>query len=179
MFIQKHFPFSVINIETFCIGKALEARALKLDFLPIKVCIITVYRSRNGNFQYFIKGTDNLKIYKPNVQLIICGDINFSWNLKKQEVNNTINLYNLVSVMNFHTRVKNNSRSAIDNVFLDTTQLEKYTICSMVNGSSDHDAQILQLHVVNLNSKRNNYKITTTRKIDFNSTNEFKDKTEY
>jgi hypothetical protein len=72
--------------------------------------------------------------------------------------------------------VKNNSRSATDNIFLVTTQSEKYTICSMVNCLSDHDAQKLELYVVNLNSKRNNYKIITIRKFDFNSVNEFKDK---
>jgi len=46
----------VSNIEKLCKDKELEACALKLDFLSIKVCIITVYRSPNGNFQYFIKG---------------------------------------------------------------------------------------------------------------------------
>jgi len=79
MFIQKYLPYLVINVEEFCKDKELEACAVKLDFLSIKVCIITVYRSPNGNFQYFIKGLDNLikKIYKPDVQLIICGDINY------------------------------------------------------------------------------------------------------
>jgi hypothetical protein len=86
---------------------------------------------------------------------------------EKQEVNNILNLYNLVSVINFPTKVKNNSRSAIDNIFLDKIQFEKYTICSMVNGLSDHDVQMLELYVVNLNSKINNYKIITIRKIDF------------
>ena len=46
----------------------------------------------------------------------------------------------------------------------------------MVNGLSDHDALMLELHVVNLNSERNNYKTLTTGKIDFNSINVFKDK---
>ena len=59
MFIQKHLPFLVINIEKFCKDKELSC-ALKLDFLSIKVCIITVYSSPNGNFQYFIKGLGNL-----------------------------------------------------------------------------------------------------------------------
>jgi hypothetical protein len=35
---------------------------------------------------------------------------------------------------------------------------------------------MLELHAVNPNSKRNNYKNITVRKIDFNSINEFKDK---
>ena len=49
----------------------MEACALKLDFLSIKVCIIIVYRSPNGNFQYFIKSLDNIikKMYKQNVFL--------------------------------------------------------------------------------------------------------------
>jgi len=55
MFIQKLFPYSVINVQKFCKDRELEVCALKLDFLSIKVCIITVYKSPNGNFQYFIK----------------------------------------------------------------------------------------------------------------------------
>jgi hypothetical protein len=50
--------------------------------------------------------------------------------IEKQEVNNILNLYNLVGVINFPMRVKNNSRSAVDKIFLDTTQFEKYTTCS-------------------------------------------------
>ena len=46
----------------------------------------------------------------------------------------------------------------------------------MVNGLSHHDDQKLELYVVNLNNKGNNYKIITIRKVDFNSINEFKDK---
>jgi len=64
-------------------------------------------------------------------------------------------LYNLVSVITFPTSVKNNSRSAIDNVFIDTTQFGMYTMGSIANDLSDHDAQMLELHVVTLNSKRN------------------------
>jgi len=78
--------------------------------------------------------------------------------------------------MNFPTRVKNNSRSATDNTFIDTTQFEMYTTGSIVNGLWDHDAQMLELHVVNLNSKTHNYKTITIRNTDFNSINEFKDK---
>ena len=87
-----------------------------------------------------------------------------------------LNLYNLVSVINLPTRVKNNSRSAIDNIFLDTNQFGRYTTGSTVNGLLDHDAQMLELYVVNLNSERNNYKTISIRKIDFNLINEFKEK---
>jgi hypothetical protein len=109
---------------------------------------------------------------------MICGDININHFIEskgKQELNNILNSYNLVSVINFPTRVKNNSRSAIDNIFLDSTQFGKYT-CSMVNGLSDHDAEMLELYVANLNTETNNRKTITIRKMDFNSINEFKDK---
>ena len=41
---------------------------------------------------------------------------------------------------------------------------------SIANDLSDHDAQMLELHVVTLNSKRNNYKTITIRNTDFNPT---------
>ena len=107
------------------------------------------------------------------------GDININYLIEskeKQELNNILNSYNLLSVINFPTRVKSNSRYAIDNIFLDTTQFGRYTTCSMVSGLSDHDAQMVELYVAYLNSKRNNYKTRTIRKIDFNSISEFKDK---
>jgi hypothetical protein len=63
-----------------------------------------------------------------------------------------------------------------DNIFIDTTQFGMYTTGSTVSGLSDHNAQMLELHVVNLNSKINNYKTTTRRNTDFNTINEFQDK---
>jgi hypothetical protein len=181
IFIQKHLPFSIVNIEKFCKDKELEACALRLDFLSSKICVITVYRSPNGDFQYFIKGLDNIinRINKPGVQLIICGDININYlteSKEKHELNNILNSYNLVSVINFPTRIKNNSSSTIDNIFLDATKLGRYSTFPVVNGLSDHDAQMLELQVGNLKTYKNKYQTLTIRKIDFNSLNEFKDK---
>jgi len=62
------------------------------------------------------------------------------------------------------------------NIFLDTAQFRMYTTCSMVNGLSDHNAQMLELHALNLNSNRNAYKTTTIRNIVCNAINDFKDK---
>jgi len=46
----------------------------------------------------------------------------------------------------------------------------------MLNGLSDHHAQMLDFYVVNLNSNRNDYKTITIRKIYFNTISEFKNK---
>jgi hypothetical protein len=108
--------------------------------------------------------------------LIICGDINYPIESKeKQELNNILNLYNLASVINIPTRVKNNLTSAID-IFVDTTQFGMHTMGSTVNGLSDHNAQMLELHVVNLNSNRKNYKTKNLRNTNFNPINVFQDK---
>ena len=74
---KKYIPFSIINVEKFCKDKELEACAVKLYFLSYKICVVNVYRSPIGNFQYFINELDNIinKIYKSGDQLIICGDL--------------------------------------------------------------------------------------------------------
>jgi len=154
IFIQKNIPFSIINVEKFCKDKELKACAVKLDFLSYKICVITVYRSPISNFRYFINELDDIikKIYKTEVQLIICGDLNINYlteSKEKQELNNILSTYNLISVINFPTRIKNNSNTTIDNI---------------------------ELHVGNLNNNKLKDKSLSIRKINFNTTAEFTDK---
>jgi hypothetical protein len=59
MYVNKRYSFSVINIARYCKEKELEACALKLQSLSINVCILTVYRSPSGNFQFFLNGLEN------------------------------------------------------------------------------------------------------------------------
>jgi len=40
-------------------------------------------------------------------------------------------------------RVQNTSATAIDNIFIDESQLDNYTGTPIINGMSDHDAQLL------------------------------------
>jgi len=42
-------------------------------------------------------------------------------------------------------RVQNTSAAAIDNIFIDVSQFESYTITPVINGVSDHDAQLLTI----------------------------------
>ena len=55
------------------------------------------------------------------------------------------------------TRVQNDSAAAIDNIFIDLSQFENYTVTPITNGMSDHDAQLLMIstdyfmfHYINL-----------------------------
>jgi hypothetical protein len=70
--------------------------------------------------------------------------------------------------------MKSNSTSARDSIFLDTTPFGMYTTCSVLNCLLDHDAQMLELYVVNLNSNINIYKNITIKTIGFNTVNELK-----
>jgi hypothetical protein len=57
--------------------------------------------------------------------------------------------------------VQNVSPSIIDNIFIDVSKNENYTICSLLNGLSDHDAQINMLN--NFNTQGQNYETWTIR----------------
>ncbi len=61
----------------------------------------------------------------------------------KHQLDNLLLSYNLYSIINFPTRVQNTSATAIDNIFIDVSQFESYTVNSIINGVSDHDAQLL------------------------------------
>jgi len=52
-------------------------------------------------------------------------------------------MYNLKSTVNFPTRIINGSSTAIDNIFIDL--LRNFTINLLINGLSDHNAQLLKL----------------------------------
>jgi hypothetical protein len=55
-------------------------------------------------------------------------------------------MYNVIQVVNFTTRISNDKGMLIDNIFLDFTRLNRYSVYPMKNGLSDHDAQILILN---------------------------------
>jgi hypothetical protein len=111
--------------------------------------------------------------------LIICGDINVNYLDKpkeKNELNDLLHSYNLDSIVQFPTRIANNSKTSIDNIFLDTTKLANFIISPFLNGLSDHDAQMLEIFINKLNCNKSNHKVKTIRKINEYSIKEFKDK---
>jgi hypothetical protein len=48
---------------------------------------------------------------------------------------------NLIDTVNFPTRIVKNSKTAIDNIYINKTR--NYTINPIINGLSDHDAQVI------------------------------------
>ena len=85
----------------------------------------------------------------------MCGDVNVNClqdSDKKSQLNALLNSYNLFSIVQFPTRIYRNSVSAIDNIFIDTTEIDTYEVIPAMNGLSDHDAQIINLNLNTLYS---------------------------
>ena len=61
---------------------------------------------------------------------------------KKNQLDNLLFSYNLTSIINFPVRVQNTYATAINNIFIDISQFESYTVTPILNGLSDHDAQL-------------------------------------
>jgi hypothetical protein len=68
-----------------------------------------------------------------------------------------------------------NSRTAIDNIFIDITKVENFITSPLSNGLSDYDAQILEIYEYIHNSvcREANNNIRTMRKINKHTTTDF------
>jgi hypothetical protein len=67
----------------------------------------------------------------------------------------------------------------IDNIFFDTIQFNNFIVFLILNGLSDHDAQLLLLQDLNSDTKNNCNNITTIGKTDNSSMVEFKIRLSY
>jgi hypothetical protein len=77
----------------------------------------------------------------------------------------------LTSTLYFPTRIQNNSATAIDNIFINTSKFDDCIISPIVNGLSDHDAQLIMLNDINLKILNNTPHFT--RNIDKHGILEF------
>jgi hypothetical protein len=58
--------------------------------------------------------------------------------------------YHLTATVHFPTRIQNQSNRAIDNIFIDNYKFTKYNVSRIHNGLSDHDAQLLTVKDINV-----------------------------
>ena len=80
--------------------------------------------------------------------------------------------YNLTAIVTFSTRSQGTSSTTIDNIFIDKSKIPNYTVSPFLNGLSDHDAQLLIIKDINLQSQ--GHYVYTTRNINDYSINEYK-----
>ena len=70
--------------------------------------------------------------------------------IKKTLLDSLLASYNLTSTVYFPTRIQNNSATAIDNIFIDTSKFDNYVILPIIHGLSDHDAQLITINNIHL-----------------------------
>ena len=89
------------------------------------------------------------KFYNNKYNIIICGDVNINYlmdNNRRSQLDAVLHSYNLTGVVEFPTRFGLNSQTAIDNIFIDISTNGNYELYPLINGLSDHDAQMLILN---------------------------------
>jgi hypothetical protein len=148
--VHKNIQFTTINLDRFNKEKDLEIAALKLHFMSNHFIIICMYRSPTGNFYYFLNQLELVlnKVHKISNNLILCGDFNinhFNDNSRKDLLDSLLVSFNLFSTVNFPTRIFNNSCTLIDNIYINTS-LHEFSVYPLINGLSDHDAQVITLN---------------------------------
>jgi hypothetical protein len=88
-------------------------------------------------------------MYNPKSEFLICGDINTDYhseNNQKKQMKSLLTMHNLTHTINCATRIQNDSRTATDNMFVDSTRFSSSSTSSIINGLSDHDDQHLVIN---------------------------------
>jgi hypothetical protein len=124
--------------------------AIRLNSVFDKLCILAIYRSPLGNFNTFLTNFDLIlhKFFNFKFNFIMCGEINVNYlaeSYKINQLNNILQSFNLSSIVNFPTRIGQNSFSAIDSFLIVNSYLNKFDIIPLINGLSGHDAQLLTI----------------------------------
>jgi len=171
IFVSRDIQFHNINLDHFNKEKDLEICALRISFPHENLIIICIYRSLIGNFKHFINQLEVIlnNLYKVSIHLILCGDFNINHLEACNRTNQLRSLlasFNLFGTVTFPTRIATNSSTLIDNIYIDTNRYN-FKVYPVINGLSNHDAQVMEvLNIFNPNPK-NHYKLT--RRIDSNS----------
>ena len=142
IFVQKNLKYTNVDLGKYCKDQDIQVCVLKLKSAFFNTCIMTVYRAPTGNFNLFLNRLDDIinTLYKADLKLIICGDINtdcLTDNDKKRQLDAVLLPYNLSAIVHFPTRSKGYSSTAIGNIFIDTYKFLNYTASPLHNGLSD------------------------------------------
>jgi hypothetical protein len=143
IFVQQNIQYEPVDLDELCIDQIIEVCEVKLYLPTNNICIVT--------FLHFLNSLELIlnRIYTKSIKIILCGDVNVNYLDDKSTSKTRLSLllasYHLSSIIDFPTRVSNTSATAIDNVFINRSTKEKFSVNSLPNGFSDHDAQLLTL----------------------------------
>ena len=84
---------------------------------------------------------------KTSTELILCDDFNVNYlndNSRKHLLDSLLASFSVFSTVKFPTRIFNNSCTLIDNIYINTYRHD-FSAHPVINGLSNHDAQIITL----------------------------------
>jgi hypothetical protein len=151
IYAHASLSFTTINLDKYCREQEFEVCAIKLYATNVQYCILSIYRSPAGKISYFISALDIVlkKLHSTSRTIILCGDFNINYlsnSNNKIQLDSVLITYSLYNIVDFPTRIGNNSATAIDGIFIDKNKISNYAIMPIVNGLSDHDAQLLLVY---------------------------------
>jgi hypothetical protein len=110
--------------------------------------ILSLYRAPSGDVNEFLRWpyATSKHPYNPESAFIVWGDINYlnESNQKKKQVKSLVKTYNVSYTVNFETRIRNSSSTAIDNIFIDSARLSSSCTSPIVNCLLDPMFSFLQ-----------------------------------
>jgi exonuclease III len=120
IFVPKILKYTNIDFGKYCKEQDIEVCVLKMKSTFSNACTMAVYRVQTGNFNLVLNRLDDIikTLYKVDLKLIICGDINIDYltdNDKKRQLDAVLLTYNSSATVHFHTRSQGYSSTAIDN----------------------------------------------------------------
>jgi hypothetical protein len=110
----------------------------------------------------------------------MCGDVNINYltdKIRRSQLDAVLHYYNLTCMVKFPTRFGLNSHSTSDDVFIATSALGKCDLYPVINGLSEHDAQLLILN--KRQKQKKEHHIYFKRKINKHTPADFKLKLSY
>ena len=153
--------YEAIDLNQFCKEKVFEICALKMKIKSAHLLVLCVYRSPSGDFSYFLTQLERVlnKLYNITTSIILCGDFNVNFmdsSSRSSALESLLHSFCLESICEFHTRIVPNSQTLIDNIFLDKKALNPL-VYPLLNGLSDHDAQLVTLLNLNYSSSKSQF----------------------
>jgi len=147
---RQNIQFTTIDLLKFCRERIFEICAIEVNSKSKKIIVGCIYRSPSGDVAQFLKSLEDTLsyLYKFSITIILCGDLNINYILEtpdKKRLGNIMKSLNLSQIVDFPTRITNNTAALIDCIFLDTMLVKKVISYPHINGLSDHDAQIVIL----------------------------------
>lgn len=145
-----------IDVSSFCIEQHFEVCGIFLNCCDFQTIILNCYRSPCGDESMFINSVETVldHFYRPNVNILICGDTNFDMfsNNHYETLCNIVSCFNMKNAVGWPTRVTDTSCTLIDQVF---HNFNNDGICVVLdNCISDHRTVMLEMKLKNNNSSQ-------------------------